>query len=105
MIDPNATLWTQVPHTKWPSKCPKCGSGLSYTSYEPYCAYEDCRWNNDPEGVTASGDAERLDWLMRQISGAELRRLGIVTSGGMTRKLLDRVMAAAGVNAPGEGQR
>jgi hypothetical protein len=45
------TDWSKVPPDQWPSKCPKCGAGLSYTSYEPYCAYEDCRWNNAPAGV------------------------------------------------------
>ena len=27
--------------------CPKCGERLSYTSYEGYCAYTNCLWNND----------------------------------------------------------
>lgn len=54
MADPNATVWTQIPHTKWPSKCPRCGSGLSNTSYEPYCAYDNCRWNNDGAPVAAT---------------------------------------------------
>jgi hypothetical protein len=42
-----ATDWTKVPPDQWPKKCPKCGAGLSYTSYEPYCAYTDCLWNFD----------------------------------------------------------
>lgn len=41
--------WSKVHPKDWPHKCPKCGSGLSFTSYEPYCAYEDCRWNNDEQ--------------------------------------------------------
>lgn len=27
--------------------CPMCGERLSYTSYEGYCPYEGCHWNND----------------------------------------------------------
>lgn len=27
--------------------CPMCGERLSYTSYEGYCAYSSCCWNND----------------------------------------------------------
>lgn len=27
--------------------CPRCGRGLSYTSYEGYCIYADCHWNNE----------------------------------------------------------
>lgn len=38
--------WSKVPHTEWPKHCPRCGEGLSNTSYEPYCAYDDCGWNN-----------------------------------------------------------
>lgn len=34
-------------------------------------------------------DSERLEWLMRNISGIELRRLGIITSGGFTREHID----------------
>lgn len=27
-------------------ECPRCLRGLSCTSYEQYCAYDDCLWNN-----------------------------------------------------------
>lgn len=27
--------------------CPMCGERLSYTSYEGYCPYAGCHWNND----------------------------------------------------------
>jgi hypothetical protein len=37
-----------------------------------------------------SEDAERLDWLMRNISGSELRRLGITTSAGCDRACIDK---------------
>jgi hypothetical protein len=54
MADPNVTLWTQIPHTAWPKKCPRCGSGLSNTSYEPYCSDADCRWNADGSPVAVT---------------------------------------------------
>jgi hypothetical protein len=34
-------------------------------------------------------DTERLDWVMHNISGVELRRLGVITSAGCTREHLD----------------
>lgn len=53
-------------------------------------------------GAGATTDTERLDWLLHSISGAELRRLGIVTSAGCTRELID---AAAGVALPDGAQQ
>jgi hypothetical protein len=38
-------------------------------------------------------DSERLDWLMRTVSGAELRRMGIVYSAGCGRADVDRAMS------------
>lgn len=26
--------------------CPRCAQKLSCTSYEQYCAYQECKWNN-----------------------------------------------------------
>lgn len=43
-----------------PSKfCPRCGELVSYAGNEPYCAYTDCRWNNEdgdcpPPGVNGA---------------------------------------------------
>ena len=34
-------------------------------------------------------DAERLEFLMRAVSGAEFRRIGIVYSGNCTREAID----------------
>lgn len=62
-----ATDWTKVPPDQWPTKCPKCGEGLSYTSYEPYCSYADCRWNNDD---AAPAGAPAVDRAMRAINEA-----------------------------------
>ena len=48
--------------------------------------------------VVPHPDAERLDWLMHNISGAELRRLGIVTSAGCTRELIDAARGVKGLD-------
>jgi hypothetical protein len=40
-------------------------------------------------------DSVRLEWLFRHISGAEWRRLGITTSAGMNRTLLNDAMVIA----------
>jgi len=45
-----------------------------------------------PESVCS--DSDRLDWLMRNVSGAEFRRLGISHSAGCARADVDRVMPA-----------
>jgi hypothetical protein len=39
-------------------------------------------------------DDARLEWLMHKISGAELRRLGIITSAGCTRECIDGAIEA-----------
>lgn len=41
------SAWTKIPHTQWPQRCPRCARGLSNTSFEPYCPYLDCLWNNE----------------------------------------------------------
>ena len=38
-------------------------------------------------------DSARLDWMMRNVSGVELRRMGIVYSSGCTRSDVDRAMS------------
>lgn len=40
-------------------------------------------------------DSVRLEWLFRHISGAEWRRLGVTTSAGMNRTLLNDAMVIA----------
>lgn len=37
-------------------------------------------------------DTERLEWLMRNISGAEFRRLGVVYGGNCGRDRIDAAM-------------
>lgn len=39
-------------------------------------------------------DAERLDWLMLMVSGRELRRIGVDTSGNCTRQDIDAAIQA-----------
>lgn len=48
-------------------------------------------------GVAAQKDADRLEWVLRKISGAELRRIGVVmSSGGLDsgRVAIDGAMAS-----------
>lgn len=37
-------------------------------------------------------DTERVEWLMRKISGKEARRLGIIYSAGLTRQDIDEAI-------------
>lgn len=57
--------------------CPKCGNE------GPPCACP----------VVETSDSDRLNWIFRNVSGAEWRRLGIIYSAGMTRTDLDRAIA------------
>lgn len=36
--------------------CPMCGERLSYTSYEAYCPYAGCHWNNEDADCTPPVD-------------------------------------------------
>ncbi len=47
----------------------------------------------DNENVQLRADRDRLEWLMRHISGAEFRRLGIVYSAGCERADIDSAMS------------
>lgn len=38
-------------------------------------------------------DGERLEWLMRNVSGKELRRIGVKTSGNCDRAAIDSAIA------------
>ena len=72
--------------------CPNCGERLSYTSFEGYCAFADCLWNNeectspghqdqgarlaasaqvDQVGGTQSQLFEFKDWLVYYLSVSE----------------------------------
>lgn len=46
----------------------------------------------DHENHRLRADSERLEWLMRNVSGAEFRRLGIVYSAGCGRADIDQAM-------------
>jgi len=46
---------------------------------------------SQPQGDDAL-DARRLDWLMRNVSGKEYRRIGIYYADGCTRDLIDAAM-------------
>ena len=43
-------------------------------------------------GETAIVDAERLEWLMRNVSGKEFRRLGVTYGGNCGRDRIDAAM-------------
>lgn len=43
-----------------------------------------------------AGDTERLDWIMRNVRGSELRRIGVHTNGGEARAAIDAAMGAVG---------
>jgi len=67
---------------------------------DPDIVLADCkRLLKHAYGVRGIDDAERLEWLMRNVSGAELRRLGIETSAGCTRELIDAARTR-GVKSP-----
>lgn len=44
------------------------------------------------DGQAKSGDTQRLEWLMRNISGAELRRLNVWTDASCDRTAIDKAM-------------
>lgn len=46
----------------------------------------------DQENARLRADSERLEWLMRNVSGAEFRRMGIVYRAGCSRADIDRAM-------------
>ncbi len=53
---------------------------------------DDCGWPLPCDCEAESQDVRRLEWLMRNISGTEARRLGMVYSAGLTRKEIDQAM-------------
>ena len=76
------TNWRAIPPAQWPKTCPQCGAGLS-VSDEPYCAYEECRWNNPPDhahepggfnmlALVAAGTVKEDDDLTAIMSGVTL---------------------------------
>ena len=46
----------------------------------------------DQENARLRADSERLEWLLRNVSGEEFRRLGIVYHAGCARADIDRAM-------------
>ena len=46
----------------------------------------------DQENARLRADSERLDWLLRNVSCEEFRRMGIVYSSGCARADIDRAM-------------
>ena len=50
------------------------------------------RTDASQENVQLRADSDRLEWLLRNVSGKEFRRLGIVYSAGCARSDIDRAM-------------
>lgn len=46
----------------------------------------------DQENTRLRADSDRLEWLLRNVSGEEFRRLGIVYSAGCQRTDIDGAM-------------
>jgi len=44
------------------------------------------------EAQFSVSDTERVEWLLRKISGKEARRLGIIYSAGLTRQDIDEAI-------------
>lgn len=51
------------------------------------------------ENARLRADSERLEWLLRNVSGEEYRRLGIVYHAGCSRADIDRAMCEQEHNA------
>lgn len=52
-------------------------------------------------GETAIVDAERLEWLMRNVSGKEFRRLGVTYGGNCGRDRIDAAMMGHNADVSG----
>jgi len=50
------------------------------------------RWMFEQGRKAAAEDTERLEWLMRNVSGAEFRRLGVRYGGNCGRDRIDAAM-------------
>lgn len=49
-------------------------------------------YEQNEENARLRADSERLEWLLRNVSGEEFRRLGIVHSAGCQRTDIDGAM-------------
>ena len=54
------------------------------------------------DGQVTLSDTHRLEWLMRNISGAELRRLNVCTAANCDREAIDDAMSVQ--TSKGEGE-
>ena len=62
------------------------------TKREAICQAANKLLEYDSENHRLRADSERLEWLMRNVSGEEFRRMGIVYSSGCARADIDRAM-------------
>lgn len=51
------------------------------------------RHDHSPDAGKMGEDSARLDWMMRNISGRELREMGVQTDDGCTRAAIDSARA------------
>lgn len=49
-------------------------------------------WNDAQKCAATAADSERLEWLMRNVSGKEFRRLGVTYGGNCGRDRIDAAM-------------
>jgi hypothetical protein len=73
--------------TRWPNPA-DWESGLRDPNWADQIEWAWKVWQAAQSAVETA-DSERLDWVLRNVSGAEWRRLGVVYSGDMTREALD----------------
>jgi|GEM_PF-2433475 len=59
------------------------------------------RWMFEQGRKAAAEDTERLEWLMRNVSGAEFRRLGVRYGGNCGRDRIDAAMLTPNVKVRG----
>lgn len=75
--------------------CPDCQKLLNRIN-----TMNKLRRQDDVDARELLRDESRLDWLLRNISGAEYRRLGIEYAANCQRADIDRAMSQALHNAP-----
>ena len=81
-----ADTWGQVPSN------PPRGDALALTSLAAEVRrLREC-WNDAQKCAATAADSERLEWLMRNVSGKEFRRLGVTYGGNCGRDRIDAAM-------------
>ena len=58
-------------------------------------------WNDAQKCAATAADSERLEWLMRSVSGKEFRRIGVTYGGNCDRDRIDAAMKPHNANVCG----